>query len=137
MDPFLARTMVESLSKGIDPLTGRALSHNDSCSKEEIQDALFEVLDHCVIESNEQYLFRLKEERNAASRERRERNAKKYPRGGEPWHGDEERQLLQLHHRGFNIYQIANILKRTPTAIEGRLKKMQERPIYRSSRNNR
>lgn len=136
MDPFLARTMVESLSKGIDPLTGKALPGNDSCSKEEIQDALLEVLDHCVVESNEQYLFRMKEEKAVASRERRERNAKKYPRGGEPWHSDEERQLLQMHHKGFNIYQIANILKRTPASIEGHLKKIQERPIYRSSKNN-
>lgn len=137
MDPFLARTMVESLSKGLDPLTGKALPWSDSCSKEEIQDALLEVLDHCMIESNEQYLFRLKEEKAAASRERRERNAKKYPRGGEPWLSDEEKQLLQMHHSGFNIYQIASILKRTPSSIEGRLKKMQERPIYRNPKNRR
>ena len=52
MDPFLARTMVESLSKGIDPLSGRVLPLNDSCSNEKIQDALIEILDHCTIESN-------------------------------------------------------------------------------------
>ena len=66
MDPFLARTMVESLSKGIDPLSGRALPLKDSCSNEEIQEALLEVLAHCSIESSEQYLVRLKEETAAA-----------------------------------------------------------------------
>lgn len=134
MDPFLARTMVESLSKGIDPLSGRALPLNDSCSKEEIQDALLEVLDRCTIESNEEYLFRLKEEKKAEKGERREAKAKRYPRGGEPWRRDEERRLLQLHHEGLTIYGIANVLKRTPDAIDSRLKKLKERPIYKSGR---
>lgn len=34
------------------------------------------------------------------------------------WSKEEERQLIQMHHRGANIYMIANVLKRTPTAIE-------------------
>ncbi len=137
MDPFLARTMVESLSRGVDPLSGRALPLQDSCSKEEVQNALLEMLDHCTIESNEQYLFRLKEEKAAVKQERRERNARKYPRGGEPWSDGEIQQLLQMHHKGFNIYKIANILKRTPRAIEARLKDRQERPIYRNKTNEK
>ena len=44
MDPFLARTMVETLSKCINPVTGRVLDPNDSCANEEIQDALIEAL---------------------------------------------------------------------------------------------
>ena len=40
MDPFLARTMVENLSKGINPVTGRALPQNDICANEDVQDAL-------------------------------------------------------------------------------------------------
>ncbi len=103
MDSFLAREIVENLSRGIDPLSGRILPQSDICSNEEIQDALREVLDHCTIESNEQYLFRLKAEKSAAKQKRRELNAQKYPRGGEPWRADEERQLLQMHHKGFNI----------------------------------
>ena len=80
MDPFLARTMVESLSKGINPLSGRALPLKDSCSNEEIQEALLEVLAHCSIESNEQYLVRLKEEKAATRRLKRNEYAKRYPR---------------------------------------------------------
>ncbi len=131
MDPFLARTMVESLSKGIDPLSGRVLPLDDSCSNEEVQDALLTVLEHCSIESNEEYLHRLKEEKKAEKRARRETSAKRYPRGGEPWRRDEEKQLINLHHEGATVYTIAAILKRTPQAIEGRLKKMNIQPRYR------
>ena len=135
MDPFLARTMVESLSKGIDPLSGRALPPKDSCSNEEIQEALLEVLAHCSIESNEQYLVRLKEEKAATRRAKRNEYVKRYPRGGEPWQDEEEKQLLRMHRKGFNIYKIANVLERTPGAIADRLKKLQEDPIYRTAKN--
>lgn len=135
MDPFLARTMVESLSKGIDPLSGRALPLKDSCSNEEIQEALLEVLAHCSIESNEQYLVRLKEEKAATRRAKRNEYVKRYPRGGEPWQDKEEKQLLRMHRKGFNIYKIANILERTPGAVADRLKKLQEAPIYRTAKN--
>lgn len=134
MDPFLARTMVESLSKGIDPLSGRALPLKDSCSNEEIQEALLEVLAHCSIESSEQYLVRLKEEKAAARHAKQNEYAKRYPRSGEPWQDEEEKQLLRMHRKGFNIYKIANVLERTPGAIADRLKKLQEDPIYRTAK---
>ena len=130
MDPFLARTMVESLSKGINPLTGRTLPKSDICANEEAQDALLEVLEHCTIESTEQYLVRIKEEKQEMAAARRERNIKQYPRGGEPWSKEEETQMLSLHRSGCNIYQIANILKRTPGAISDRMRKLQAKPIY-------
>ena len=40
MDDMLARTIIETLAKGINPLTGWILSENDSCAQEEIQEAL-------------------------------------------------------------------------------------------------
>ena len=134
MDPFLARTMVESLSKGINPVTGRALSRNDACVNEDVQDALLEVLAHCSIESTEQYLIRIKEERQEKAVAKRERNMRQYPRGGEPWTKEEESHLISMHRSGCNIYQIANTLKRTPNAISERMKTLQERPIYRTSK---
>ena len=134
MDPFLARTMVESLSKGINPVTGRALPQNDACSNEDVQDALLEVLEHCSIESTEQYLVRIKEEKQEKAEAKRERNIRQYPRGGEPWSKDEETRMLSLHRSGCNIYQIANILKRTPGAISDRMKKLQAKPIYRTKK---
>lgn len=132
MDPFLARTMIESLSKGINPVTGRALPQSDICANEEVQDALLEVLEHCVIESTEQYLVRIKQENKEQAEVKRERNLRQYPRGGEPWSKKEETHMLSLHRSGCNIYQIANILKRTPGAVSERIKKLQVKPIYRT-----
>ena len=134
MDPFLARTMVESLSKGINPITGRALPQSDVCANEEVQDALLEVLEHCGIESTEQYLVRIKHEKKEKAEARRESNLRQYPRGGEPWSKEEEAHMLSLHRSGCNIYKIANILKRTPGAISDRMKKLQTKPIYRTKR---
>ena len=134
MDPFLARTMVESLSKGINPITGRALPQSDVCANEDVQDALLEVLEHCTIESTEQYLVRIKQEKKEKAEAKRERNLRQYPRGGEPWSKDEETHMLSLHRSGCNIYKIANILKRTPGAIFERMKKLQTKPIYRTKK---
>ena len=53
----------------------------NSCENEEIQDALTEVLEHCTIESVEQYMVRMKEDRQAAYEEKVARNAQRYPRG--------------------------------------------------------
>lgn len=108
MEPLLAS---ESLSKGIGPLTGRILPQNDSCSKEEIQEALLEALEHCLIESNEQYLIRIKEEEEIAREAKRKYSAKRYPHSGDVWISDEENKLLYSHWKGYNIYQIVNILK--------------------------
>lgn len=134
MDPFLARTMVENLSKGINPVTGCVLRKNDACANEDVQAALLEVLEHCSIESVEQYLVRTKEERVKKAEVRRERNMKQYPRGGELWTEEEETRMLSLHRSGCNIYQIANILKRTPRSISARMEKLQTQPLYRNKK---
>lgn len=127
MDPFMARTMVEALSKGLDPRTGCVLPQRDSCSDEDIQDALLEVLAHCTIESAEQYSVRLRDEK----KQRAEDNKKRYPKAGQPWTREEEKELLSMHRRGMNIYHIANILHRTPHGIAARLKELQCEPIKR------
>lgn len=134
MDPFLARTFIETLSKGIDPMTGRVLSPNDSCSKEAIQDALMEVLAHCTIESTEQYCVRINEAKKTARAEKKAKAKKMYPNSGTPWTSQEESELLSMHRRGMNIYHIANILKRTPGGISDKLKSLQCAPILRSKK---
>ncbi len=131
MDPFLARTMVEALSRGVDPLTGRVLAQRDSCAKEEIQQALEEVLAHCTIESVEQYILRVQEDKASARKARAAKNAQRYPRGGEPWTQKEEQELLSMLRRGKNLYQIASVLKRTPRAISERMKNLQCVPVAR------
>ena len=134
MDPFLARTMIESLSKGINPLTGCTLPTRDICANDDVQEALLEVLEHCSIESTEQYLVRMKEEKEEKREAKRVDNMRRYPRGGEAWSKEEESQMISMHRSGCNIYQIANVLRRTPGAISDRMKKLQMRPIYRTKK---
>ena len=66
MDDLMARTMVENLSIGIDPLTGRALSPRDCCANGLVQEALKMVLDNCSLESYGTILERRREERRSA-----------------------------------------------------------------------
>lgn len=125
--------MAEALSNGVHPITGQALSHNDSCSSDEVRQALREVLAHCTIESAEQYILRVEDDRQAARKLRASENARRYPRGGAPWTAGEEKQLLAMLRRGKNIYQIASALKRTPRAVSERMKNLQ----YRSDRSEK
>lgn len=124
-DPFLARTMVEALSRGINPVTGQAVGHSDSCFDENVQEALREVLAHCTIESAEQCVLQTQEDKPAARKRRAAQNAQRYPRGGELWSAKEEQQLLSMLRRGKNLHQIANALKRTPRAVSERMRNLQ------------
>ena len=130
MDPFMARTMVEASSKGLDPRTGCVLPQRDSCSDEDIQDALLEVLAHCTIESVEEYNVRLKEEK----KQHAEENKKRYAKSGQPWTRVEEKDLLSMHQRGMNIWHISNVLHRSPGGVESHLKKLQDQPIKRTKK---
>lgn len=125
MDPFVAREMVEALSHGLNPATGKALSRHDCCCAEEVQAALAEVLAHCTIEPAEQTdLFT---QGQSLRQIRAAQNTRRYPRRGERWSRSEEQLLLTALRRGKNIYQIAASLKRTPAAISDRIKSIQRR----------
>lgn len=127
MDELLARTMVETLSKGIDPLSGHALPESHLCSNEEIQEALETVLAKCTIESNEQLLKRLRDEKKAKREERAAYNAARFENQGTPWTREEEETLLSLNRR-CNVWQIANIMGRSPGAIASHLKHLNVKP---------
>lgn len=127
MDELLARTMVETLSKGIDPLSGCALPESHLCSNEEIQEALETVLAKCTIESNEQLLKRLQDEKNAKREERAAYNAAHFENQGTPWTRDDEETLISLNRR-YNIWHIANIMGRSPKAIESHLRHLNIKP---------
>lgn len=96
MDDLMARTMVENLSIGIDPLTGRALSTRDCCANELVQEALKMVLDNCSLESYGTILERQREEREKAKQERKERRAERYPNAGKAWTKEEDRYLHDM-----------------------------------------
>ena len=114
MDELMARTIVETLSQGVDPLTGYPLPKSDLCSNKEIQDALNTVLANCTIESTEQMVKRLrKEKREKASKPRFENQ-------GAPWMKEDEETLIALNSCR-NVWQIANIMQRSPGAIISKL----------------
>lgn len=123
-DDLMSRTMVENLSIGINPLTGRALPPSDCCANEVVQEALKAVLAHCSLESYASILERQRKENEAAQKEKKERRKAHYPNTGKAWSKEESEKLYDLYFRKRNnIWQIANILKRTPGSISSRLKK--------------
>lgn len=126
MDDLMARTMVENLSIGIDPLTGRALSPKDCCANELVQEALKTVLENCSIDSYATILKRQREEKNAQQEAKKKQRAEQYPNQNKPWTISEDQSLRKLYHSGYVIPHIANILKRSPAAIKARLKKLNE-----------
>ena len=132
MNPLEARKMVENLSRGLDPYIARKLSIQDTCSDTDVQKALMIVLEHCTIESEDQKRERIKAEkiveRELAAQERHQR----YPNGGKAWTATNVSDLISLHRKDYNIYQIANIMKRSPSTIKGQLKKLNLKPKYTS-----
>ena len=123
-DDLMARTMVENLSIGIHPLTGRSLPPSDSCANEVVQEALRTVLDHCTLEPYASLLERQKKEQALAKKARREQRAAQYPNNGKPWTKEEEELLYTLYFRKRNsIWQIAHRLQRSPGSVSAYLKK--------------
>lgn len=122
MDDLMARTMVENLSFGINPITGKLLSQDDSCANEFVQEAIRTVLDHCTIDSYATILERQIKEKKEEAEKRKETRKAHYPNQGNPWTKREEGILFVLHREGYHIPHIANILKRSPTAITDKLK---------------
>ena len=127
MDELMCRTIVESLAKGLDPINGGVLSDQDICTNNDVQEALQTVLDHCSIESNEQLLKRLKEEREEQRKKRVQENKARYFNQGNPWSTSEVLRLKQLN-VDKNIWHVANILGRSPSAIRSKLTSLGIKP---------
>lgn len=94
-DDLMARTMVENLSIGINPLTGKALSPSDCCANEVVQEALKAVLEQCSLESYASILERQRREKEAAQKEKKERRKTQYPNTGKAWSREEKREILR------------------------------------------
>ncbi len=123
MDDLISRTMVENLSVGINPLTGERVSPGDSCYSEEVQEALRIVLEHCSLESFGTQREREFREKKEQKEERAEFRAEHYPNQGKPWTHAEEEQMIELYRQGYSTAEIADILKRSPSAIVSHIKK--------------
>ena len=124
MTPAEARKMVEKLSYGLDPFIGRKLPPEDVCSEVEMQEALRIVLDHCTIESEGQLQKHQKAEKVIERELRSKALHLKYPNNGKLWDNNDVITLLNMHRNGYNVNQIANTLKRTPSAIKDQLRKL-------------
>ena len=124
MDDLMARTMVENLSIGIDPITGRLLQQDDSCANELVQEAVRTVLDHCTIDSYATILERQRKAKKEQKEKGKEERKVRYPNQGKPWTKSEEGTLSVLGREGYYIPHIANILKRSPSAIADKMRKL-------------
>lgn len=128
MDDLMARTMVENLSIGIDPVTGCVLSTGDSCANEVVQEALKTVLEHCALESYATILERQRKEKKGKQEKARQKRAAaradQSSRQGVPWTRDEEQKMKVLYDNGYSASQIAALLRRSPSAVRIRLNDM-------------
>ena len=127
MDDLMARTMVENLALGINPLTGKVLSKRDICSNEMVQDALQTVLKNCTLESYATKLHRErmeKKEKERLSKTQRASKSVSYAKEGLPWTYMDERQLDALVAKRYTIEEIAKTMHRSPGAIKSRMKKL-------------
>lgn len=118
MDDLMSRTMVENLSNGINPITGKLLPSTDICSNEEVQEALKIVLEHCTLESYAVV---------PTKAYKKQKILEKYPNSGAPWSEEEEEKMLRLYRFGFTTEEIAKILKRSKSAVGSHYKDMKLR----------
>lgn len=127
MDDLMARTMVENLALGIDPLTGRALSSKDICSNEIVQEALRTLLDNCTLESfaTQGHKERIeKKKKQPTLVAKASIQAVSHAKEGMPWTYMDERQLEDLVARRYSVEAIAKTMHRSPGAIKSRMKKL-------------
>ena len=124
MDDLMARTMVENLALGIDPLTGKLLSKRDVCSNEMVQDALQTVLKNCTLESYATQLHRErmeKKEKERLSKTQRVSESVSYAKEGLPWTYMDDRQLETLVAKRYTIEKIVKKVQRSPEEIKSRM----------------
>lgn len=102
MDIQRAKSILEVLEDGINPVTGEILPMNDSCNQVEVVRAL-----HTVLKE-------FKEEKPKQKNQQVE-NA------GKSWSKEEEENLCRMFDEGSSQGEIARQLKRTRGAIKARL----------------
>ena len=126
MDDLMARTMVENLSKGINPFTGEDVPDTDLCANEEVQNALKFVLAYCSLESYEQILKRqyngekpLKEK--IAPWEKNTKRTTVARKKRREWTKEEDEGLYRLYLKNCSDVLIAKVLDRTPDEVRKRI----------------
>lgn len=131
MDVITARKMIENLSRGLDPYIGRELPIQDTCSDPEVQEALTIVMGNCTVGTDDQRREKERAEKTVNRELKRQERYLRYTNSQNPWDTQAVNELLKLHNKGYNIYHIANIIKRSPAAVKAQLKKRGYKPIHK------
>ena len=105
MELQTARQIIDTLSHGVDPVTGETMPADSPYNEPAVIRALFTV-SHAL----EGKLARMQRAQP--------------PNAGKPWVADEDAQLVVAHREGRDAKQMAGQLGRTPFAVESRLVKM-------------
>ena len=108
MELQTARQIIDTLSQGVDPVTGETMPADSPYNEPAVIRALFTV-SHAL-------------EGTAARPPRTPRP--QAPNAGKPWAADEDTQLVAAHRNGNEVKSMAEQLGRTPFAVEARLVKM-------------
>lgn len=124
MDDLMARTIVENLSLGINPLTGESLGAEDSCSNEMVREALCVVLEHCSLDS---YATEAKKRIRKTSKKKRQVVSRAKNEDG--WTTKEDYRLIELCKEGKCILEIAREMRCSTDKICTKLKSLQERKL--------
>lgn len=121
MDDLMARTIVENLSLGVNPISGQALDDNDVCANETVQEALRVVLEHCSLES---YNTKAHERSPKKRKERREYLSAQARSLREQAENEGKRKLAQLCREGKSVLEMAREMRCSTGEICEKLKRL-------------
>ena len=121
MDDLMARTIVENLSLGINPMSGQALDDNDDYANETVQKALRVVVEHCSLGS---YTTKAHERSPEKRKERREYLSAQACLLREQAENEEKRKLAQLCREGKSVLEMAREMRCSTGEICEKLKRL-------------
>ena len=121
MDDLMARTIVENLSLGVNPISGQALDDNDVCANETVQEALRIVLEHCSLES---YTTKAHERSPEKRKEKKEILSEQARLLREQAENEEKRKLAQLCREGKSVLEMAREMRCSTGEICEKLKRL-------------
>ena len=121
MDDLMARTIVENLSLGINPMSGQALDDNDVCANETVQKALRVVVEHCSLGS---YTTKAHERSPEKRKEKKEILSEQARLLREQAENEEKHKLAQLCREGKSVLEMAREMRCSTGEICEKLKRL-------------
>lgn len=121
MDDLMARTIVENLSLGVNPISGQALDDNDVCANETVQKALRVVVEHCSLGS---YTTKAHERSPEKRKEKKEILSEQARLLREQAENEEKRKLAQLCREGKSVLEMAREMRCSTGEICEKLKRL-------------